>query len=196
MTSQPRWQYRPPSKFGDDTSHTEIQWTLLKLGSDMGLTTWVARNDRGKSFRERPFAEIPRLVSEVPHQFNEAVQKTIELIDVLWLKKDAIVGAFEIESTTSIYLGLLRMSDLIAMQPNLSIPLYIVAPDERRAKVIEEINRPTFASLPRPMNKLCRYISFSDLVDAAGKNEAVVKCLPPEYVWDELAESCELPGSA
>jgi hypothetical protein len=64
-------------------------------------------------------------------QFDEATNRTIELIDVLWLKGNAVVAAFEIESTTSIYSGLLRMSDLIAMQPNLNIPLYLVAP--RRA---------------------------------------------------------------
>ena len=49
---------------------------------------------------------------------------TIELIDVLWLQGNAIVAAFEVESTTSIYSGLLRMSDLVAMQPNLNIPLW------------------------------------------------------------------------
>jgi hypothetical protein len=46
---------------------------------------------------------------------------------VVWLKGNAIVAAFEIESKTSIYSGLLRMSDLIAMQPNLDIPLYLGA---------------------------------------------------------------------
>ena len=54
-----------------------------------------------------------------------------------------MVAAFEIESTTSIYSGLLRMSDLIAMQPNLNIPLYLVAPNERRQKVFAEVNRST-----------------------------------------------------
>jgi hypothetical protein len=43
--------------------------------------------------------------------------------------------------------GLLRMSDLITMQPNINIPLYIVAPNERRNKVIVEVNRPTFAMM-------------------------------------------------
>jgi len=57
---------------------------------------------------------------------------------VLWLDGDAIVAAFEIESTTSIYSGLLRMADLLSMQPNLNIPLYLVAPDERRQKVFTE----------------------------------------------------------
>src|SRR5947209_4825084 len=34
----------------DARAHTEIQWLLLKLGNDMGLDVWVARNDRSKRF--------------------------------------------------------------------------------------------------------------------------------------------------
>ena len=64
---------------------------------------------------------------------------------MLWLQGDAIIAAFEVEHTTAIYSGLLRMSDLVSMQPNLKIDLFMVAPDERREKVAYEINRPTFA---------------------------------------------------
>jgi len=64
-------------------------------------------------------------------------------IGVLWLQGNAI----EVESTTSIYSGLLRMSGLVAMQPNLKVPLYIVAPDERRDRVMMEVNRATFSRL-------------------------------------------------
>src|SRR6266704_2126036 len=73
--------------------------------------------------------------------------------------------AFEIESTTSIYSGLLRMSDLIAMQPNLNIPLFLVAPEYARQKCFAVVNRPTFARLSPPLVDLCRYISFSTLRD-------------------------------
>lgn len=133
------------------SEHTEIQWHLLKLGADMGFDLWVARNDRNKSWDGKKFAEIQRLKQDLPLQFDEATNKTIELIDVLWLKGNAIVAAFEIESTTSIYSGLLRMSDLVAMQPNLNIPLYLVAPDDRREKVINEVNRPTFLKTTPPL---------------------------------------------
>lgn len=54
---------------------------------------------------------------------------------MLWLNRNAVVAAFEIENTTSIYSGLLRMAALVAMQPNLDIPLSMVAPDKRRQKV-------------------------------------------------------------
>lgn len=76
------------------------------------------------------------MVSVLPRRFDEATNRTIELIDVLWLKDNTIIAAFEIEHTTSIYSGLLRLSDLVSMQPNLNIRLYIVAPDERRDKVL------------------------------------------------------------
>jgi hypothetical protein len=31
--------------------HTEMQWLLLKLGSDMGLDVWVAKNDKNEEIR-------------------------------------------------------------------------------------------------------------------------------------------------
>lgn len=37
------------------------------------------------------------------------------------------------------------------MQPNLDIPLYLVAPDDRREKVMTEVNRPTFCRLSPPL---------------------------------------------
>jgi hypothetical protein len=141
----------------DATAHTEIQWSLLKLGSDMGLDVWVARNDRSREAHGRPLNDIPRLKKDLPLQFDEVTNRTIELIDVLWLRGNAIVAAFEIESTTSIYSGLLRMSDLITMQPNLNIPLYLVAPDERRDSVIKEVNRPTFSRRTRQCLEYCGF---------------------------------------
>jgi hypothetical protein len=171
------------------TAHTEIQWSLLKLGSDMGLDVWVARNDRGREVHGHRFSDIPRLKKSLPLQFDEVTNQTIELIDVLWLRGNAIVAAFEIESTTSIYSGLLRMSDLITMQPNLNIPLYLVAPDERRDKVIAEVNRPTFSRRTPPLNQICSYISFSALRHSMERAAGWTRFLRPEFLQD-IAEPC------
>ena len=116
------------------------------------------------------------------------------LIDVLWLRGNAIVSAFEIESTTSIYSGLLRMSDLIAMQPNLKIPLYLVAPDDRRDKVITEVNRPTFSRLDPPMSQMCRFIAFSALRKKVAEVASVIRFLKPEFLT-EVSESCTIDES-
>jgi hypothetical protein len=145
--------------------HTEIQYHLLRLGIDMGLDVWVARNDRSKMWDGHVLGQMPRMLDEIPHQFNEATNRTIELIDVLWLRGNSIVAAFEVESTTVVYSGLLRMSDLLALQPNLNIKLYLVAPDDRRGKVEQEILRPTFSLKEKPLHDICGFLPFSKLME-------------------------------
>ena len=57
------------------------------------------------------------------------------------------------------------MSDLLALQPNLDLALYLVAPNERRAKVQQEIARPTFAYREKPLPKVCGFIGFGTLME-------------------------------
>ena len=57
------------------------------------------------------------------------------------------------------------MSDLLALQPNLEINLFLVAPDERRDKVEQEILRPTFALREKPLARVCGFIGFSTLME-------------------------------
>ena len=185
-------QELPAAVSGAEASkHTEIQYLLLKLGKDMGFSVWVARNDRNREYQGKKFADLFKLKNGLPVQFDDATTKTVEYIDVLWLKGNAIVAAFEVESTTSIYSGLLRMSDLVAMQPNLNIPLYLVAPEERREKVLLEVNRPTFSRLSPPLGDICRYISFSTLQARVREIAPYVQYLKPEFL-EELSEACTI----
>lgn len=179
-----------------ESTHDEIQWLLLYVGQEMGLDLWVARNDRGKSYAGHSFQSLPRLRRSLPVQFDQATNRTIELIDVLWLRDNSIIAAFEIEHTTSVYSGLLRMADLITMQPNINIPLFIVAPDERGEKVRSEINRPVFSmALSQPLPKMCRYIPYSKLTEKVNHARAggFLRYLRPDFL-DEVAESVELEG--
>ena len=171
------------------TAHTEIQWLLLKLGNDMGFDVWVARNDKGREYDGHKFSGLARFRDRLPLQFDEGTNQIIELIDVLWLKGNAIVAAFEIESTTSVYSGLLRMADLVTLQPNLNMPLYLVAPDERRDKVIHEVNRPTFSRLSPPLSEICRLIVFSELREKISQVSPFLRYLKPDFL-EEISETC------
>jgi hypothetical protein len=55
--------------------------------------------------------------------------------------------------------------DLISLQPKLEINLYLVAPDEREAKVEQEILRPTFALREKPLGKVCGFLGFTTLTE-------------------------------
>lgn len=145
----------------DPRPHSRIQYRLLQLGRDMGYEVWAASNDRSEEVDGHRFGDLS--VDALPVRFEETTRRTIELIDVLWLSGNRIEAAFEIEASTSIYSGLLRMADLLAMQPNIDIPLYIVAPEERRRAVLREIRRPVFASLRPPLAEGCQYLPFERL---------------------------------
>lgn len=169
-------------------THESIQMLLIKLGSGMGLDVWIARNDRNRLGDFTSLQTRYRLRDDLPTQFDKATNRTIELIDVLWLRGNSVEAAFEIEHTSAIYSGLLRMSDLVAMQPNLNIRLFIVAPDERRERVLEEIARPTFSRLPKPLYEHCKYLAYSDIVRAYELYEDVLPHLKPDFL-DKDAES-------
>ncbi len=77
------------------------------------------------------------------------------------------------------------------MQPNLDIPLYLVAPDERRDKVITEVQRPTFSRLCPSMHQVCRFISFSTLQERMSQPADMTHYLKPEFL-EESSEACEV----
>ena len=83
------------------------------------------------------------------------------------------------------------MADLVAMQPNLNIPLYLVAPDDKREKVIVEVNRPTFRRLTPPLSDICRFISFRNLKGQMEAVSHILRYLKPEFL-EEISESCEI----
>jgi hypothetical protein len=61
----------------EERAHTEIQWRLLKLGGDMGLDVWVARNDRGAVYHGQRLGDLPRTREELPRQFEERTTRLI-----------------------------------------------------------------------------------------------------------------------
>jgi hypothetical protein len=171
----------------DAATHSEIQWRLLDLGSQMGLDVWAPNRDRGRCWKSKLLGDVARLRDRLPTQFDYETNRTIEEIDVLWLSGQMIVAAFEVEHTTSIFSGLLRMSDLLTMQPNLDMKLYIVGPDEKSTKFRKEVARPTFAARPKPLHSLCRFLPYSRLCSRLEEARSVIKHLRPDFL-DDFAE--------
>jgi len=104
------------------------------------------------------------LLEELPLSHDRAALDTIKMIDVIWTNGRSIARAFEVEHTTAVYSGLLRMADLLALIPNMDIRFDIVAPDERKDKVFHEMRRPVFALLQAgPLSDRCAFISYDNV---------------------------------
>lgn len=171
----------------DEPGHTEIQWRLLDLGSRLGFKVWAPMADRTRNWAGGAISEIPSLLPTLPRQFDPGTMKTISFIDVIWLKKSNIVAAFEVEHTSTVYSGLLRMSDLYTMQPNLDINWFLVAPAGRFDKFAREVSRPTFRELAKPLHTVCRFIPYSKLLAKLRTAEGVLQHLKPSFL-NELVE--------
>ena len=177
-----------PAEPADGPSHSEIQWRLLDLGARLGLTTWAPMNDRGRAWDGRLLGDVPNMLTKLPNQFGAAAMRTIERIDVLWVKGESYLAGFEVEHTSTIYSGLLRMADLVTMCPNVEIKLYLAAPDVRAAKFAREVIRPTFSQRPKPLHAVCRFLPYSNLLDKLEEVKNVIPHLRPEFL-DDIAET-------
>jgi hypothetical protein len=165
-----------------------IQALLAGIGDRMGMRVWIPRNDRAAVVAEWK-GDHQAALEQLPLNYDDTTLKTIEQIDVLWLRGRAIVRAFEVEHTTSIYSGILRMADLLALQPNMDIKLHIVAPDARRDKVFQELRRPVFSLLEKgPLSESCTYLSYDSIHELAREKYLAHMS---DSVLDEYAELAE-----
>ncbi|MBI2520743.1 MAG: type II restriction endonuclease [Bdellovibrio sp.] len=131
-----------------ERTHTEIQGWLRDLGIKLGFEIWIAVNDKNRSCGSGRLGD--GCLSELPDSIKSlgAVAEVISRIDILWLKSGSVVAAFEVEHTTSIYSGILRLCDLALCEGGRAIKgLYLVAPDEREEDVRQQLARPAFQSV-------------------------------------------------
>jgi hypothetical protein len=152
--------FKPP----EARQSIQTQAKLAEIGATMGFKIWVPSADRARVLELVEARDRSAFIETLPLNTNEATLDTIKQIDVLWIRRGSIVRAFEVEHTTAVYSGLLRMADLLALQPNMDIRLHIVAPDERREKVFREMSRPVFMLLERgPLSDSCTFISYESV---------------------------------
>lgn len=146
----------------EESEHTQIQYLLIKIGRALNFDVYVARNDRHRSCNGQSFAQLT--VPELPrYPWSPEIMETVSLIDVIWLKADTgeIVSAFEVEKSTSIYSGILRMEDLARSIPDCTCNFYLVAPDRREKEVMAQLARPAFRNDLADISMA--FIPFGDL---------------------------------
>jgi type II restriction enzyme len=143
----------------EERSHSYMQYLLLRIGRSLGYSVWVASNDRTRVWAGVPFSRLS--IDILPTaSLSEDVRRTIELIDVLWLDatEARMVAAFEVEKSTSIYSGILRLADLALTMPDQAIHLSLVAPDNREKDILAQLARPSLSRTPQ-----ISYVLFSEL---------------------------------
>ena len=155
------------SELAEESEHTHMQYMLIQIGRALHYNVYIARNDRHREWEDQLFSMLT--VPDLPSlNWSPEVLATVRLIDVIWLEPDSnkIVGAFEIEKSTSIYSGILRLEDLYHSLRDCNCNLYLVAPNQREKEVMAQLARPAFKQALREID--LAYISFNDLHEYCG----------------------------
>lgn len=143
-----------------DTGHTEIQSWLRDMGRSLGYAVWIASNDRGRLHQGVPLGD--GCLTQLPVG-AQAGAEAVKLIDVVWVDPatQSVAAAFEVEHSTSIYSGIVRMLDLaLGTEVGAKSTLFLVAPDNRRDEVAQQLRRPAFS---RVSELGIRYLPYSQL---------------------------------
>ena len=144
----------------EDCLHTEMQYHLLKIGHALGYDVFSSSNDKSKSFNGNNFSFL--CFNQFPEfKTEKETLSTIKLIDVLWFQKGTnnVLCAFEVEKSTSIYSGILRLTDLSYTVSDGDETFYLVVPDAREKDVMVQLARPSIKKINIPL----KYILFSEL---------------------------------
>lgn len=167
----------------EEDLHTEMQFHLLKVGKALGYDAIAAANDRGKCYGEVNFTFIS--LNQFPEmRLDKETLGTIQLIDVIWFEKNSNkpICAFEVEKSTSIYSGILRLSDLAISFTEHQTSLFIIIPDNREKEVVMQLSRPSIKS----SNVMIKYILFSDLREHC---DALCKFGDSHKILEKIAKS-------
>jgi len=169
----------------EESEHTKIQYLLIKIGRALNYDVYVARNDRHRSYDGQAFALLT--VPGLPlRDWPPEVMETVRLIDVIWLDPGSgeIVGAFEVEKSTSIYSGILRMEDLGRSVSGCTCDFYLVAPNRREKEVMAQLSRPAFRAGLADL--AIAFIRFDDLCNNC---DALCKFGEDRYILRKIARS-------
>jgi len=132
--------------------HAQIQIALIMIGQQLGFRIWIAQNDKGIIYKEKRLGEMDGVIPAIRDErlltaYGDAAEAAT-FIDCIWFRNSRFMPAvIEIEHSTGVTSGLNRMLTFKNALPPIQTRWVVVAPDEDRAKVLEEANLPQFREM-------------------------------------------------
>jgi len=142
-------------------SHSQVQTLLGAIGAVKNFDVWVPPNNR--MTLDWSLTGRFDLLETLPPGF-EPVHSILQEIDVVWVKRGAsgLAAVYEIEYSTPIYSGLLRLNDVRLCNPQID-RLTVVSNETRRSAFIRQLNRPTFQA--SSLSSVCTFLEYSDVYE-------------------------------
>lgn len=124
--------------------------------------------------------------------FDEAVLRTLEGLDVVWVDGEDVAAVFVIEERAGGWEGLRALADLLALHPKLKAPLYAVTLPSLEARLLAEVQRPAYRLLKKPLAEVLRLLDWDRLRTEVEQLGERVRYLKPEFL-EGISDRIEAP---
>ena len=135
-------------------THEAAEAVLLKLGNLLDYDTYTP--DASKTFNGEKLGDIATL-EELPDFTNAKIMESAQNIDVVWMKDEWPEFFFEVEHTTGVTSGLLR----IYQAEKVNAKFFIVGPQEVLKKYEREVEKAPFHRIKHKY----RFRSYEELCE-------------------------------
>jgi type II restriction enzyme len=134
---------------------------LGSIGASKNFDVWIPPHDR--PFLDWSLTDVFDVSQTLPPGY-ENVKAILHEIDVVWIRRGTagLAAVYEVEHSTPIYSGLLRLNDVRLANPAID-RLTIVSDEPRRAAFVRQLNRPTFTS--SGLTSVCSFLDYADVYD-------------------------------
>jgi hypothetical protein len=141
-------------------SHSQVQTFLAGIGHLKGYEVYVPDCDCGRL--DWSLTRQFQLCRRLPEGFDQ-VTGILSEIDVIWVAngKNKIEGLYEVEYSTPVYSGLLRLNDVLLTDPKIT-KFSIVSNDTRRELFSRQLFRPTFRR--SGLAELCSFLEYANVL--------------------------------
>lgn len=156
----------------DYRRHLQLQYQIADWGLKNGYRVHIAINDK-KKIKEK----LSNILNDIPKFHSDEIVKIAKRIDVLFFEKERniLTHAFEVEHTTDIYSGLLRLNDIVVSYPADNVKFFIISKEKNEEKFNRELERPSF-NLLRKLE--CSFLNYKE-VDEEWKE--ILNRKPPKF---------------
>ena len=147
-----------------DFDHDSMMAALARIGKVLGYDIWIAEREVSRNNILASYRTINKL--RIPGIDTSALYR-IEEVDVIWLlRKEVPCWLIEIEHTTDIRSGIMRMANIIGLIPHLNVRFLVVIPNGKYRAFERVINEPAIQRLMRGREILCLiYSEVAHLLD-------------------------------
>jgi hypothetical protein len=151
---------KAPTIVVPELSHAQVQTLLGGIGVAKGFEVWIPIIDRSKL--DWNLTMLFECTKTLPPSFTP-IMEIVQEIDVVWMERggNRPAALFEVEHTTPIYSGLLRLNDVHLLLRDTNMRLGIVSNDNRRSVFVRQLSRPTFQA--SGLAETCTFLEYANV---------------------------------